>query len=82
MTDLCMFQIPMLLDDSSQHMLNDSTDLMQDSSLHHDLLETYSTLDELGDVEPMQWGPEAFPNLAPFPDDPGVLIHFSYNIYT
>jgi hypothetical protein len=73
MTDLCMFQIPMLLDDSSQHMLNDTTDdLMQDSSLHHDLLDPYPSLDELGDMEPMQWGPEAFPNLAPLPDDPGV----------
>lgn len=63
-------EIPMLLDDSSEHILNNSTDdLMQDNSLHEDLLNPYSGLDELADVDPMQWGPEAFPNLAPFPDE-------------
>jgi hypothetical protein len=60
----------MLLDDSSEHILNDSTDdLIRDSSLHEDLLDPYSGLDELGDVDPMQWGPEAFPNLAPLPEE-------------
>jgi hypothetical protein len=78
-----MFQIPMLLDDCTQNTLNDSTDdLMQDSSLHHDLLDPYPSLDELGGVETMHWGPEAFPNLVSLPDDPGPLRHFLYGIYT
>jgi hypothetical protein len=65
----------MLLDDSSERILNHSTDdLMQDSPLHQDLLDPYPGLDELGDVDPMQWGPEAFPNLAPFPDERGMII--------
>jgi hypothetical protein len=69
-----MFQIPMLLDDSSEHILNDCTDdLMQDNSLHENLLDPYSGLDELAGVDPMQWGPEAFPNLSPLPDDRGML---------
>jgi hypothetical protein len=64
----------MLLDDSSEHILNNSTDdLMQDNSLHEDLLDPYSGLDELEDVDPMHWGPEAFPNLAPLPDEHGML---------
>jgi hypothetical protein len=74
-----MFQIPMLLDDSSEHILNDcADDLMQDSSPHHDVLDSYSTLEELGDVDPMQWGPEAFPNLARLPDEPGMLRLFCF----
>lgn len=75
-----MFQIPMLLGDSSEHILNDSADnLMQDSSLHQDLLDPYPGLDELGDVDPMQWGPEAFPNLTSLPEESGgVLRYFVY----
>jgi hypothetical protein len=69
-----MFQIPMLLDDSSEHILNGCADgMMQDSSLHQDMLDSYPSLDELGGVDPMQWGPETFPNLALVPDEPGML---------
>ncbi|KAJ4441471.1 hypothetical protein ANN_11326 [Periplaneta americana] len=65
-----LFQIPMLLDDSSQNILDDPTDDL----MHQDLLDPYPCLDELGDVDPMQWGPEAFPNLAPLPDEPDCQI--------
>ena len=59
----------MLLDDSSQHILNSAAD--DGDELHSDLLNTYPCLEELGDVDPMLWGPEAFPNLEPLPDVPG-----------
>jgi len=69
------FEIPMLLDDSSEHILNGcADDLMQDSSLHEDMLDSYPCLDELGGVDPMQWGPETFPNLAALPDVPVCQI--------
>ena len=72
--NLCVFQIPMLLDDSSEHILNGcADDLIQDSSMHQDMLDSYPSLDELGGVDPMQWVPEAFPNLASLSDVPGVL---------
>ena len=51
----------MLLDDSPQ-----PDDLMQG-----DLLSSYPCLEELGDVDPMQWGPDAFPNLTPLPNESG-----------
>ncbi|GFG40893.1 hypothetical protein Cfor_01456 [Coptotermes formosanus] len=70
-----MFQLPMLLDDPSEHALNGcADDLMKDSSLHQDVLDSYPSLDELGGVDPMQWAPEAFPNLAPLPDEPDCQI--------
>jgi hypothetical protein len=74
-----MFQLPMLLDDPSEHALNGcADDLMKDSSLHQDVLDSYPSLDELGGVDPMQWAPEAFPNLAPLPDEPGMLRYFYF----
>jgi hypothetical protein len=64
----------MLLDDSSEHILNGCADeLMQDNSLHQDMLDSYPSLDELGGVDPIQWGPETFPNLAPLPDEHGMF---------
>jgi len=69
-----MFQIPMLLDDSSEHILNGcADDLVEDSSLHQDILDSYPSLDELGGVDPMQWGPETFPDISPLSDAPGML---------
>ncbi|PSN41901.1 hypothetical protein C0J52_06801 [Blattella germanica] len=68
-------EIPMLLDDSSQHILSDSADdLMQGELLNPDLLDTYQCLEDLGDVDSMQWGPDAFPNLTPLPTEPDCQI--------
>jgi hypothetical protein len=64
----------MLLDDSSEHILNGcADDLMQDSSLDQDMLDSYPSLDELGGVDQIQWGPETFSNLAPVPNEHGMF---------